>query len=189
MPEQKQELDPTHWLEKHGDVLFAHALRRLGNRDAAEEVVQETFLAALKGRDNYRQDGSEGAWLMGILKRKVIDALRARSQQATNVEDEDSLMANLFDANGHWSETAKRSGPLRLDSIERGEFRQILRECLRGLPPRQAAVFTLREIQEEPADNVCKELGITPSNLWVLMHRARLRLAECIKSRWSMGEA
>ncbi len=169
--------------------MFAHALRRLGNRDAAEEVVQETFLAALKGRDNYRHDGSEGAWLMGILKRKVVDALRARSQQAANVEDEDSMMAHLFDANGHWSTAAKNAGPLRLDSIERHEFRQILRECLRGLPGRQAAVFTLREIQEEPPEMICKELGITSSNLWVLMHRARLRLAECIKSRWSMGEA
>jgi RNA polymerase sigma-70 factor (ECF subfamily) len=181
--------DPSQWLEKHGDVLYSYAISRLRNPDAAEEVVQEAFLGAIRNISQYRNDGAEGAWLMGILKRKVIDRLRADAKKEEHLDGDDQVVAGLFDDRGNWSFAARKSSELRLDSIEQREFHEILARCLQHLPQNQAAVFIQREVEEKTTDVICKELGITSTNLWVLMHRARLRLVECIKARWEMGEA
>ncbi len=178
-------IDATQWVDSHGDMLFAYALSRLRNRTLAEEAVQETFLSALKSIDQYRQTGSEGAWLMGILKRKVIDQARAQAKQPGALEN-DPVVAPLFDKLGNWSKSAKANSAMRLDSIEREEFKVVFQECLEKLPPTQASTFWLREVQQECAEEVCKALEISTSNLWVLMHRARLALAECMKIRMAM---
>lgn len=181
-------VDPNTWLEQHGDSLYAYALSKLKNPELAEEAVQDTFLGALKNVATFKQTGVEGAWLMGILKKKVVDKIRSRSVGASNLQSDEMLLDRLFDQRGNWSEFAKKSGSLRLDAVEQSEFRELLAQCLDGLPAKQAAAFTLKEVKESPNDVVCKELDITPNNLWVLMHRARLRLAECIKARWAMGD-
>ncbi len=178
-------VDANKWVDSYGDVLFAYALSRLRDRTLAEEAVQETFLSALKSIDQYRQTGSEGAWLMGILKRKVIDQARAQAKQPAALEN-DPIVAALFDKRGNWSKSAKANSAMRLDSIEREEFKVVFQDCLEKLPPTQASTFWLREVQQECAEEVCKALEISTSNLWVLMHRARLALAECMKTRMAM---
>ena len=181
--------DPSKWVEKHGDVLFAFAVSKLKNRDSAEEAVQETFVGALKNLRLANREGSEGAWLMGILKNKVVDRIRENARSGLSLEGEDNVVETLFDERGNWSSSARNSASLTLDSIEQEEFREILAHCLKGLPTNQSSAFILREIQERNSVDVCKELDVSSTNLWVLMHRARLRLAECIKSRWAMGDA
>ena len=178
-------VDATKWVDSYGDVLYAFAVSRLRDRNLAEEAVQETFLSALKSIDQYRNTGSEGAWLMGILKRKVIDQARAQAKQPAALEN-DQVVATLFDKRGNWSKAAKANSAMRLDSIERDEFKIVFEDCLKKLPPTQSATFWLREVQQESADEVCKVLDISTSNLWVLMHRARLALAECMKTRLAM---
>lgn len=185
MQDKPIKVDATKWVDSYGDVLFAFALSRLRDRNLAEEAVQETFVSALKSVDQYRQTGSEGAWLMGILKRKVIDQFRAQSKQPATIEN-DPIVAALFDKRGNWSKSAKANGSMRLDSIEREEFKVVFQDCLKKLPPTQASTFWLREVQQDSAEEVCKVLGISTSNLWVLMHRARLALAECMKTRLAM---
>lgn len=182
MPDKPIEIDATKWVDSYGDVLFAFALSRLRDRNLAEEAVQETFLSALKSIEQFRMTGSEGAWLMGILKRKVIDQARLQAKQPTAVGN-DPIISALFDKRGNWSKSAKANSAMRLDSVERSEFRTVLNDCLDKLPPTQASTFWLREVQQESAEEVCKVLDISTSNLWVLMHRARLALAECIKTR------
>lgn len=183
------ESDPTTWVEQHGDCLFAYAMSKIRNREVAEEVVQETFLAALRHQDQYRGAGEHGAWLMGILKRKVIDHFRSASKQPMALEEDDSVVSSFFDGTGHWTTEAAKTSALRLDSIEREEFREIFSKCIERLPSLQSMVFLMKEVEEKDGEEVCKLAGITSSNLWVLMHRARLRLAECIKTRWSLGNA
>jgi RNA polymerase sigma-70 factor (ECF subfamily) len=185
MQDKPIKVDAVTWVDSYGDALFAFALSRLRDRSLAEEAVQETFLSALKSVDQYRQTGSEGAWLMGILKRKVIDQFRAQSKQPLTLEN-DSAVESLFDKRGNWSKSAKANGSMRLDAIEQEEFRVVFQDCLKKLPPTQASTFWLREVQQESAEEVCKVLGISTSNLWVLMHRARLALAECMKTRLAM---
>lgn len=185
MQDKSIKVDATKWVDSYGDALFAFALSRLRDRNLAEEAVQETFVSALKFVDQYQQTGSEGAWLMGILKRKVIDQFRAQSKQPASLE-KDSTVEALFDKRGKWSKSAKATGSMRLDAIEREEFRIVFQDCLKKLPPTQASTFWLREVQQDNAEEVCKVLGISTSNLWVLMHRARLALAECMKTRFAM---
>lgn len=184
MEEKPKVIQASKWLEEYGDALFAYAFSRLRDRGLAEEAVQETFLAALKRIDQYRQDGTEGAWLTGILKRKVIDQMRALAKQPANLASDDSAISELFDKRGHWTKSAKARQNIPLDSLEQEEFNRIFEHCLQKIPPMQARVFWMKEVQEENSGEICKVLEISASNLWVLMHRARLGLAECLKLRW-----
>lgn len=178
-------LHPAAWIDKYGDYLYRYALSRLRDGDAAEEVVQETFVAALRHVNQYEAKGSERAWLLGILKRKIIDLIRARNRTTSlATEDSNDPSEALFDRQGNWQDRTRSAVNQPLDSLEREDFWRILRGCLETLPPRQAGVFTLREMDDQTTEEICKLLEITASNLWVLLYRARLQLSNCMKSRW-----
>ncbi len=181
--------DPTEWVDRYGDTLYRFAVSRLRNRDSAEEVVQETFVAALRARDQYCGEGAEGAWLLGICKRKIVDFIRRRNRPDAGIGGElgSDPSKDFFDAKGNWRFDPRILKSRPEDSLEREEFWQVFRGCLKGLPQRQADVFTLRELDEMASHEICKELDISSSNLWVLLHRARLQLMRCMKShleRW-----
>ena len=187
--ERGQTLDPAGWVDRHGDYLFRYALSRLRDPESAEEAVQETFVAGLQSRNQYEGRGSEAAWLMGILKRKIIDHVRRRNQTLPLQEDDaaEKLSEVLFDHKGHWRVDPRIFGS-RPDALrQREEFWEVFRICLAALSQRQADAFTLREVDELESEEICKVLGISPSNLWVLLYRARLQLSRCMKSH-GMGK-
>ncbi len=178
-------LNPSAWVDLYGDDLYRYAMSRLRDAEAAEEVVQETFVSGLRYVEQYSGKGSEGGWLMGILKRKIIDLVRSRTRATSLTNDDGSDPSEaLFDQSGRWREDIRSAGYQPLDSLERVEFWKILRKCMDTLPARHAGVFTLREMEDESTEKICKELEITPSNLWVILYRARLQLANCMKTRW-----
>ena len=180
-----QMLNPAAWVDQYGDYLYRYALSRLRDADAAEEVVQETFVAGLRHVGQYEAKGSERAWLLGILKRKIIDLMRARNRTTSlATEDSNDPSEALFDRQGNWQDRTRSAVNQPLDSLEREDFWRVLRGCLETLPSRQADVFTLREMDDQTTEEICKELEITASNLWVLLYRARLQLSNCTKSRW-----
>ena len=187
----KAEVKPEEWLDQHGDYLFRFALSRLRDPNAAEEVVQETFVAGLRAASQYEGKGVERAWLLGILKRKIIDFIRLRNRNSVlPLNESDVGWADLlFDASGHWKADPHFLATQPGESLEREEFWAAFRDCLAKLPQRQADVFVLRELDETASNEICKELEITPSNLWVLLHRARLQLARCLKERWKGEQA
>ena len=172
-------------------MLFRYAFSRLRDREAAEEVVQESFVSALKALDQYSGRGSESAWLMGILKRKIIDFVRKRNRMLSGAKEDSNgdPSETLFDQTGHWRSDPRIFGSDPSAAIESREFRAALCDCLSAIPAKQRDVFTLRELEDLSSEEICKELDITASNLWVLLHRARLRLAECLKAKWAMEEA
>ncbi|QDV66510.1 RNA polymerase sigma factor YlaC [Rosistilla carotiformis] len=179
-------LRPADWVDEHGDYLFRYAISRLRSAEAAEEVVQQTFLAGLEHVQQFSGKGTERGWLTGILKRKVIDLIRVRQRTENLIaEDGGDPIDQMFDRSGHWKRSLGSTLMQPLDSLEREEFWPILRQCLHGLPTNQADAFTLREMDDMGTEEICKELAITPSNLWVLLHRARIRLAQCMKTRWN----
>jgi RNA polymerase sigma-70 factor (TIGR02943 family) len=182
---ETKRLDPMHWVDAHGDYLFRYARSRLRDPEASEEVVQETFVAGLKGAGQYAGRGSERAWLLGILKRKIIDQVRRRSRAAVGGESEtgDDLTELLFDNKGHWKNDPRIFGENPAAALESMDFYRLLQSCLDSLPQGQADAFTLREVEGEKSKEVCKVLGITSSNLWVLLHRARLKLAACMRKK------
>jgi RNA polymerase sigma-70 factor (ECF subfamily) len=180
------EMKPEEWLQQYGDYLFRFALSRLRDPNAAEEVVQETFVAGLRAASQYAGKGAERAWLLGILKRKIIDHIRRRNRASALPlsEAEEGWGDPFFDASGHWKADPRFLAAQPSDSLEREEFWAAFRDCLARLPPRQADVFVLRELDEAESGEICKELEISTSNLWVLLHRARLQLAKCLQERW-----
>lgn len=178
--------DPAHWLEEHGDYLFRYARRRLYTDELAEDAVQECLLAALKSHEGYAGASSERTWLTGILKHKIVDLIRKQAREVTapagvNEEDGDDWEA-LFDQSGHWLETFRDWGDPASD-LEKSRIRQALDECFRRLKPALAQIFSLRELSGLSNNEICKELNISETNAWVMLHRARLSLRECLDGR------
>lgn len=179
------ELDPSAWVDCHGDYLYRYALSRLRDGEAAEEVVQQSFVAALQHTHQFTGRGTECAWLQGILKHKIVDFIRQRQRitSLSDVENGDSS-ESFFDRLVNWKPELRSALRQPLDSLEREEFWRILRVCLDALPVRMANVFVLREIEGHSTKEICKELEITPTNAWVLLHRARLRLVIDMNRHW-----
>ena len=183
-------LDPSLWVDEYGDYLYRYAYSRLRDSNSAEEVVQETFLAGVRYAEQFSGKGSEQAWLLGILKRKIIDFVRARAKHASSTpyEDESDLSGQLFDAQGSWKSGAFGWSPAPNQKVEMDELWEVVQNCLKTLPEGQSSVFMLSVMEDMDSADVCRELGISSSNFWVRMHRARLGLAKCVSSRMPMEQ-
>jgi RNA polymerase sigma-70 factor (ECF subfamily) len=163
---------------------------RVRDRPAAEDLVQETFLAALSARGTFSGDASEGTWLVGILKHKIADHYRRQAREAP-LEGADLAEhpdAGNFDGAGHWTAGPADWGGNPADLYRQEEFLDRFRECLSGLSPSHANAFTLREIEGLGTAEICKVLNVTETNLWVILHRARATLRRCLETLWS-GDA
>jgi RNA polymerase sigma-70 factor (TIGR02943 family) len=165
--------------------LLRFARAQLRNDAWAEDAVSEAVLAALEKPQSFGGGSQLKTWLVGILKHKLIDQLRRHTREATLLCDDDGTDVDdlLFAADGHWREAPKDWGDPEHAFRER-EFFQVLEACIEHLPGVQGRVFMMREWLELETDEICKELSITPTNLWVLLHRARLRLRSCLQASW-----
>ncbi|MCA9057668.1 MAG: sigma-70 family RNA polymerase sigma factor [Planctomycetaceae bacterium] len=177
--------NPEQWVDEYGDYLYQYAFLRLRDTQAAEEVVQETFLAGIRFQDRYSGQGTERAWLLGILKRKIVDYIRLRNRFNRDglTEDGSDPSAMLFDAKGNWK-AGMLSASLPDQIAESKELWDVVRECLQHLPTGQADAFVLSVMEDLETEDICRQLEITPTNLWVRLHRARLALARCVNARW-----
>ena len=178
--------DPATWLDQHGDSLYRFALLRVRNPTTAEDLVQETLLAAWRAKAGFAGQAAERTWLIAILKNKLIDHFRRTSRETPlpDMADTDDAIDALFaQHNGHWARSpAAWANPD--DALEQAEFWRVFQDCLADLPARQAQAFTLTEIDGLSTEELCKALAAQPSNVWVMLHRARLRLRECLEQRW-----
>ncbi len=192
--------DPPQWLARFGDELYRFALRRVTEDAAAQELVQDTFVSALEALDAFRGQASERTWLFAILKRKIIDHYRrlARSPFVPlGLAPDQQPEAEFFrPADGHWREDqypspwAVGGDEGRGDAaLEQQEFRQVLKSCQERLSPQHLAVFVLRFVEELPAEDICQELNLSPSNYWVIVHRAKLHLRRCLEKNWFQAPA
>jgi RNA polymerase sigma-70 factor (ECF subfamily) len=183
--------DPERWVERHGDCLFRHAHLRVRDPASAEDLVQETFLAAWRSRNQFAGRSSERTWLLGILKHKIANFYRQRGRQMepadpdTLAELEASQFKCSLFGDAHWSRSgAPGRWPNPSKSLDQAEFWQILHQCLGKLPENLARAFLLREMEDCEAGTICEDLHITPSNLFVMLHRARLALRRCLELNW-----
>jgi RNA polymerase sigma-70 factor (ECF subfamily) len=180
-------VDPEHWLERYGDELYRFALKRLRSEHDAEDVVQETLITAWRNRTSFRGEQSERNWLYTILKSRIIDCIRKRQTRQRSISEVDAdgvALDEMFDARGHWRPSVVAWPEDASAQIERDEFQRIFAKCLDGLPPKQQQAFVLKEVEDEDAAAICQELNISTSNLWVMLHRARLRLRVCLEHHW-----
>ncbi|MFA5082747.1 MAG: sigma-70 family RNA polymerase sigma factor [Hydrogenophilaceae bacterium] len=179
---------PDTWLDEHGAALYKYALVHTRDQHRAEEVVQETLLAALQAQDRYAGGASVRTWLIGILKHKIMDQFRrdAREVPLDDADEPDGASEEeSFDLTGHWRNAPSDWGNPE-EMLERGQFMAILQRCLEVLPPRLARLFMLREVMEEDSENICQEMAITPTNLWTMLYRARMGLRQCLDRNWAV---
>ena len=165
--------------------LMRYARAQLRNDAWAEDAVSETVLAALAKPQGFGGQSQLKTWLVGILKHKLVDQIRrhGREVSTTTPDDEEDVDGPLFDATGHWAAAPAEWGDPEA-ACGRREFFEVLEVCVDKLPGVQGRVFMMREWLEMDSREICKELAITPTNLWVLLHRARLRLQLCLQERW-----
>jgi RNA polymerase sigma-70 factor (TIGR02943 family) len=178
--------DPKEWVDLHGDALFRFALVRLRGRELAEEIVQETFLAAFKSRGRYAGRASERTWLTQILKNKIADHYRRRNREvpASDLTGAEEPNDSLFDGRGRWGLKPDRWDADPGALLRQAEFRDTLEHCLAELSDRQADAFTLRVMERKSTEEVRKVLEVTATNLGVLLHRARASLRRCLEVSW-----
>ena len=171
-------------------TLLKIARLQLRNDTWAEDVVSETLIAALEGAQDFAGTSQLKTWVVGILKHKIIDQFRRTSREvsveaaveAAEVESYDEL----FHANGHFASPVPAWGNPEA-ALGETQFLQILQACVDKLPSSLGRVFMLREWLEQDTDEICKELGITPTNCFVMLYRARMRLRECLQLNWFEG--
>ena len=179
-----QLLNPETWIDKYSDYLFNYTISRINDREIAKDLVQETFFAGLKSMKNFKGDASERTWLIAILKRKIIDHYRkinsAKSKAEVRINYNDS------ENEGDWLEeqVADPFDKTAEDEIENEELGDAIMNCLSKLPEKQATVFRMKTIEGLDTEFICKELDITASNLWVIVHRARQAMADCLEKNW-----
>ena len=194
--DKKHTLNPAHWIDRYSDYLYSYAYSRLRKEEVAQDLVQDTFFSALRAKDTFLQNASEKTWLVSILKRKIIDYYRKKSTQNElnildkPVEGEDGAIGYFFENQasqpGHWTSSASPNqwGRTFETSVESDEFINILRTCLTKLPEKTAAAFVMKNMEGLDTEEICKELNITQSNYWVMMHRAKLALRDCMEKNW-----
>ncbi len=175
----------AHTLQALRPQLLRFARAQLRNDAWAEDAVSETVLAALAKPQAFAGHSQLKTWLIGILKHKLIDQIRRNSREvsATTGEDNEDIDGQLFDSGGAWRDKPAEWGDPEAACGQR-EFFEVLEVCVDQLPGVQGRVFMMREWLELDSGEICKELGITTTNLWVLLHRARLRLHMCLQQRW-----
>ena len=177
-------------LEQYRSYLFRYALIQLRDADRAEDVVQETLLAALESRSAFSGRSSRKTWLTGILKHKIIDQIRRASREQSidasgeaDAETDIGDLAALFKTDGHWDDMPQSwADPVR--QFENRRFWEAYELCANLLPRNSARVFMMRELLGMDTGEICKELDITATNCWVLLYRARMSLRLCLDKKW-----
>ena len=183
---QPTDTRPEDWVETHGDYLFNFAVGQLRDASVAEDLVQDTFLAAFKARDRFSGQSSERTWLVGILRHKIWDHLRHTCRERAVRA---GVPASCGD-DGAWEDAVRWLHDVAEESqspsrrMELAEFRANLELALGHLPPRVAQVFQLYEVEGRPNSEVCQRINISESNLWVMLHRGRKQLRGHLTGWW-----
>ncbi|MDE3144292.1 MAG: sigma-70 family RNA polymerase sigma factor [Bacteroidota bacterium] len=187
MEQKSKAADPNNWLKLYGDILYNYAMMRVNDSAIAEDLVQETFLSALKAIDTYKGIATEKNWLFAILKNKIIDFYRKRSAELTKtgVPDLQKVEDDWFNAEGSWNEKAiPNEWAVSENLVERKDIQKIIDWCKNNLKELQQNVFTLKYLEDLNSDEICKVLNISSSNYWTIIHRARLQMRSCVEKHW-----
>ncbi len=179
-------LSPEKWVNKYGDYLYGYAMSKLFNKELAEDLLQETFLAAFKGKENFKGKSNEKTWLISILKRKIFDYYRKKAKNIEQTQNYDSPFIEDKFMHGQWKqERAPKQWDITDADLSSDEgFLNVLKKCISFLPDKWKSVFSLKHIEGVSTNEICDELDVSESNIWVILHRSRLKLRECIEKLW-----
>lgn len=179
-------------LDRHRPQLMKFALMQLRNVAAAEDAVQETLLAALQCADSFAGQSSVKTWLVGILKHKIIDTIRRQSrEQPLDIEEDEALLEDFgaqLNEDGHCGGSASKWNDPET-ALTQQKFFEVVERLLQDLPKKTAGVFKMRDVIGLETEEICEALGITQSNCWVMLHRARVALRAGLEQQWFGGQA
>ncbi len=172
------------WIKKYSDTFYDYLCKRVFDKIAAKDILQETFIAAWKNSSSFKNQSSEKTWLFSILKNKLYDHYRYIVKVKTDLPDN----SYFFDEADHWTETAApKHWEDAATSLNKKEFYLILDQCKTKLTQVQQLAFTMKYIDEHEPHFICKVLQITTSNYWVIIHRCKLQLRSCLEKNWFLN--
>ena len=178
------------WVNEYTDALYDWALYKTSDTFAAEELVQETFIAAFHAIEKFNENSKPKTWLFGILNHKILDYYRAsgrknETQFTLNLTDDDEMPA-YFNKKDHWEKSlvTKHWTENDRELLDSPEFNAVLSDCVSRLKPDFQAVIRLKYFDGENSENICQDLGISPTNLWQIIHRSKLQLRKCLNLHW-----
>jgi RNA polymerase sigma-70 factor (TIGR02943 family) len=182
---QQPENEIKQWVESYTSELFNWAFYKVSNNELAKDLVQDTFLSAAEKIASFKGDSSPKTWLFSILNHKIIDHYRKKVHQTVPFEDQS--FSKYFEHDEGWQEQRKPN-EWQMDEeshlLDDIEFQQVLKKCMDALPEKWSTSVKLKYLMEKGGEEICQELGITPSNFWQIVHRAKLQLRDCVEKNW-----
>jgi RNA polymerase sigma-70 factor (ECF subfamily) len=176
--------DLAHWVEEYTSGLYSWALHKISDEELAKDLVQDTFMAAAEKISSFKGESSPKTYLYSILNHKIIDHYRKKVHKPVNLES--SVLSRYFNEDGGWQDN-KRPHEWHEDEgnlLDDNDFQQVLYDCINGLPDKWNACVTSKYLMDKKTEEICQDLGITTTNYWQMMHRAKLQLRECIDNNW-----
>lgn len=178
-----EEINKDQLIEDHSDYLLSFAMSKLRDLDLAKDLVQDTFVSALTKLDTFERRSKLRTWLTSILNRKIIDHWRRAETRYTDP------ISNFFDQNDpqrHWILEKKSDSNIKSieEKLTQEETLQELNDCLEKLPEKWSGIVSSKYLEEKESEQICNDFDITPSNLWVIIHRTKLLLRDCLKNKW-----
>lgn len=178
------QINLSELVETYTNDLYSWAFHKVSDSELAKDLVQDTFLAAAEKIESFKGDSSPKTWLFSILNYKIIDVYRKKVKQPISMDSQS--FSNFFDGEGSWR-VDKRPKDWHEDEqhlLDDSDFQEVLSKCLNALPEKWNACVKLKYLTEKSGDEVCQELGITPTNYWQIVHRAKLQLRDCVEHNW-----
>ncbi len=177
------------WVAQYSDKMYSWAFHKTSNKELAEDLVQETFLSAFKAIDGFKFDSQPKTWLFRILNNKIIDHYRKKARNIESSADDELISRkatdSLFDNKDHWASnidfTNWEEEEHLLDNLE---FKKVLSGCIGKLPEKWRVAVESKYQKDKKASEICKDLNLTQSNYWQVIHRAKLQLKICIEKNW-----
>lgn len=180
------EINPEKWIDNYGDYLFKFATSRVNEAEIAEDLLQETFLSAYKAKDRFEGRSTEKTWLLSILKNKIIDHYRKTLVKDKEQSGRKEIPISYFSHDGSW-QMEHTGTDWNMDGsreLESKEFFMAFQKCVDAIKGKTNLAFTMKYIDEEDSDEICKALEISASNYWVMIHRAKIQLRDCLDKNW-----
>jgi RNA polymerase sigma-70 factor (TIGR02943 family) len=187
-------LQPQQWVANYGDYLFSIAVLKTNNKEVAEDLVQDTFLSAIKAMNGFKGESNEKTWLTAILNNKIIDYYRKKdvlkNADSYLIETEQPFYGNFFESEtGTWGHWVKAAQPQAWDkhadqALTNADFYKILELCMSKIPTKLTPIFLAKFIDEEDSEKICKDFDISSSNYWVIIHRTKMVMRKCLETNW-----
>lgn len=174
----------SKWVELYTSDLYLWAFHKTSDLELAKDLVQDTFLAAAEKIGTFKSESSPKTWLISILNHKIVDHYRKKSNQPISFDIQP--LTNYFDENGAWKaeKRPKEWNDIEKNLLDDNDFQEILKKCLEALPEKWNICVKLKYLSEKSSEEICQELDIAPTNLWQIIHRAKIQLRECVENSW-----